>query len=237
MRPLMNTLSPRLGDLLDARVVKRLQAISTNVAYADGQLIHSRGDDKPGVSIVRDGAVHVGSYGQDGSFVTTSVFGPGQCFGEHTIFAGLPRTHDVFAVGPTRVDQINGADFLAVFNEEPMLGRALLIVSQVRTHILVEQLDDMRRLPLKVRAAKFLLGAPREAKAGAVLVVTRQSDMAFALGVSRVSMGKVLKSLHDAGLVSLGYGRILLPDVARLETWVAARSAVVPLRAKLPPAG
>lgn len=231
----INTLSPRLLDLIDASVAAQLRAVSNTIRYDDGQLIHSRGDPKPGVSIVREGAVHIGSVGKDGSFISTSVFGPGQCFGEHTVFSGLPRTHDVFAIGEARVDQISGPDFMAVFEREPSLGRALLIVSQIRTHILVEQLDDLRRLPLPIRAAKYLVDNVDRAGAddGTHDVRIRQSDMVFAMGVSRVSIGKVLNKLQDENLIVLGYGAIRLPDLARLERWISGRTKVSALRPNL----
>ncbi|MEM9624399.1 MAG: cyclic nucleotide-binding domain-containing protein, partial [Pseudomonadota bacterium] len=157
MRDILEAHSPLLQDLLPSRLLRQLQQIARTISYRDGQIIHSRGDAKPGLSMVRQGLVQVGNFGSDGSYITTSTLGPGQCFGEFTLFAGLPRTHSITARGDCEVDQIPGPAFMRLFNREPELARAMLTISLIRTHGLLEFLDDLRRLPLLVRVAKVLL--------------------------------------------------------------------------------
>lgn len=187
-------------------------------------MIHSRGDAAPGLSIVRAGAVKVGNVGQDGSYLTTSVLGVGQCFGEFTLLAGLPRTHDATAVGATVVDQVPGKSFMRLYEAEVELSRALLTIALRRTHGLLEFVDDMRRLALPVRIAKFLLHNSTAAE-----FVVRQEEIAFTFGVSRVSMGKVLKELELEGLIKRGYGRIQILDRSLLANWVTDRLVVTPV--------
>lgn len=211
--------APALMDLMPARMQDKLHALAVKVTYEPDQIIHSRGDNKPGVSIVRKGAARVGTIGADGSFHTISVLGPGQCLGEQTLFANLPRTHDVSAVGKTEIDQIPGSAFLNLFDQEPELARALLINSLTRSHVLLERLDDMRRLSLPVRTAKYLLSLSMSSVDPAKLVCT-QTELADALGVSRVSLGKALGKLERRGLIRSGYGEIDLPDPNSLSRWI-----------------
>lgn len=232
MRDLVQNSSPAFMDLLSPELAAKLKNISNVVAYSDGQLIHSRGDPKPGLSIVRNGAIKVGIFGIDGSFIATSIVGPGQSFGEFTLFAGLPRTHDVSAVGHTEIDQISAKSFKVLFDAEPELARTMLIISLTRTHHLLELLDDMRRLSLPVRAAKFLHSMSQSANDTDALTC-RQSDLAFTLGVSRISLGKALRQLADQGLIVLGYGKILLPDTQKLSAWVTDHSLIMPLTVKI----
>ena len=219
-QPLLDQVSPRIaGEIL---------SIANLVKYTDGQLIHNRGDDKPGLSLIKSGSVHVGMYGIDGSFVMTTILGPGQFFGEFTLFAGLPRTHDISAKGPTEIHQISGPLFLNLYHRESELAHALLSSSLIRLHSALEILDAIRRLPLLERTAKILqimIGTGGNPKS----LDCRQSDLAYTLGVSRVSLGKALQKLAKLGLVELGYGHIQLPDPAKLKVWVAKHCDTAPL--------
>ena len=223
--------SPPLTQLLSESLRDKLQDLGRKVQFSDGQLIHQRGGATPGLSLVVSGAVHIGIVGSDGSFITTSIFGPGQCFGEFTLFAGLPRTHDASAVGETIVNQIPAKPFMALFDSEPALSRALLTVTLVRCHGLLEFMDDNRRLPRIVHLAKYLLGMSETAQQPDLLHC-RQQDLAFLFGVSRVSIGKMLKQLEREARIELGYGYIRLLDADDLRLWVAEQSPIEALRAR-----
>lgn len=210
--------APFLHTLPEDIQSKLLSAASIS-KYADGGLIHSRGDDKPGLSIIKSGSVHAGIIGPDGSFVMTSILGPGHVFGEFTLFANLPRTHDISAAGPTEIYQIPAAKFMKLYETEPEISRALLSSALVRLHTLLEMLDAIRRLPIRERTAKILLSIAQLA-GNTKSFKCRQSDLAFTLGISRVSTGKALKQLEHLGLLELGYGVIELPYPDRLTDWV-----------------
>jgi len=217
-----------LLSLLPQELAARLKGAASTVSYQDGETIHSRGEVKPGLSLVRSGGVRFANPGADGSLVTTSVLGPGHCFGEATLFARLPRAYDAIAVGATVIDQITKARFDRIFDEEPMLARKLLEAMTQRLYSVLELLDDMRMLPLPLRTAKLILGMTTQAKRVGE-VECNQSDLAFTLGVSRVSIGKALSELQNEGLISLGYGRIGVDDPKTLRAWIAARSPIAPL--------
>jgi len=85
-KELIQLKSPTFLSLLPAPLVDKVTQAGTIIKYSDEQLIHSRGEIKPGLSIVRSGAVNVGVYGADGKFLMVAKLGPGETFGEFTIF-------------------------------------------------------------------------------------------------------------------------------------------------------
>ena len=97
----------------------------------------------------------------------------------------------------------------------------MLEATTQRLYSVLDFLDDVRRLPLKVRAAKLISGMARTSKRPG-MIEGNQSDLAFTLGVSRVSIGKALAALQQEGILALGYGYVFVPDLARLERWIAA---------------
>ncbi|MEO0452243.1 MAG: Crp/Fnr family transcriptional regulator [Pseudomonadota bacterium] len=206
-------------DLLSADVRELVAKAGSVVRYQDKQLIHSRGDQKPGISIVVSGAVQVGVFGSDGTFVITSHLGPGQTFGEFTLFADLPRTHDISATGETEINQITAGVFLRLYDEQPQVSRALLTTSLVRTHRLLEFMDAMRRLPIRERTAKVLFTMLQTA-GGDHRFEFRQTELARALGVSRSSLNTALRQLRELGLIETGYGQIRVPKPDSMQRWV-----------------
>lgn len=218
--------TPSFMDRLSEEVRERVARAGAIVHYQDGQLIHNRGDEKPGISIVVSGAVQVGVYGADGTFVMTSNLGPGQTFGEFTLFADLPRTHDITAAGDTYINQISARAFERLYESTPDISRALLTTTLVRTHRLLEIMDAIRRLPMRERTAKVLFTMLQTA-GGDQSFDYRQSELAYALGVSRTSLNAALGQLRELGLVETRYGQIRVPDPDRMQQWVAENCGTI----------
>jgi len=212
---------PYLEQLVDSDL-ESLKAAAIPMRYADGELIHNRGDDKPGLSIVRSGLVRVGVIRTDGTFVITSMLGVGQTFGEFTLFADLPRTHDIVAQGETLVWQLPGKRFLRLCENNGALLPALLQTSLVRNYVLLELIEAMRSLPVLERVAKTLVILVATARQGDEFY-TRQSDLAATLGMSRPTLSTALAKLETLKLITRGYGRIQISDYQSLTEWVSAR--------------
>ena len=216
--------------LLPDHLQRALGSAAITRLYANGELIHGRGDSKPGLSIVRRGAVRMCNVGSDGSLVTTAVLGPDQAFGEFTVLADLPRTHDAIALGSTTVDQVSRQAFERLAASRPELIRILAAATARRLHAVLELLDDLRRLPLPVLTAKLLLTMLQQSSLPGT-VECNQTDLADTLGVSRVSIGKALKHLEAANLIEKRYRRILVADVRLLQSWIAERDYLFRLEA------
>lgn len=207
-------------ESLPDSVAEKLLSAANLIKYDNGQLINSRDEEKPGLSIVAHGAAHVSIYGENGGFLLTAILGPGEIFGEFTIFAELPRTHDIYAAKDTQIYQLSAPVFMRFYEQEPVISRAMLKTILVRSFLLHEILDALRRLPIKQRTAKVLM-TMLQVSEEPNRIQCRQSELANTLGVSRVSVGKALKHLQAEGLLELHYREISIPDLDRLEQWLA----------------
>lgn len=219
--------APSLASLLPSDLFAALRAAGTPITYPDKALIQARGDARPGLSIIHEGAVQIGNPGVDGSFVVTSVLGPGHCFGEMTLFGDLPRTHDAVAMGATVIDQVSPVAYERIAAAEPALDRAIMAMMARRLHVLLEFADDLRRLPLKVQLAKLLSTMTRTD--GEVSADATHEELAAILGVSRVAIGTALTALEREGLVKRHYGRVVVPDGPMLRAWIQERTMLSPI--------
>ena len=206
----------------------QLSRVARLAHYADGQTIHMRGDVKPGLSIVRMGAVRIGNPGLNGAYVTASIMKPGEVFGEASLFADLPRTHEAIAIGPTEIEQIDRASFFSVLERSPELAHEMLRIVTSRLYNVLDALDDLQRLPASVRVSKLLLSEEEQGE-----VHHSHSSLADLLGLSRVSVGNALGELRALGLVVPGYGRITI-NKAGLCEYVATRQMIPPLKPQQP---
>ena len=139
------------------------------------------------------------------------------------MFAGLPRTHDLWALDDVEIGTVPAKPFIKLTEEHPEITRALLAISLRRSYVILDFLDSLRRLPLDVRLAKLLMG--QAVKSEQNTVVIKQEALAYTLGVTRMSVSSALTKLENAGMLERGYGRITL-NRAALSDWIIERDMV-----------
>lgn len=205
-----------LLDGLTSRQRRQIVAAGTVVAYREGQLIHRRGDNRPGVSIVLAGRVRVETMTKDGAPKLIAEFGPGHSFGEITSLIDVPRTHDVYAAIACDVLQIGAQSARRLIEDHPAFNRALLRTLAARLHLTLEMLESFRQNPPIARLAATLI--LRSAVAGGSTIPVTQESLAYEIGVSRVTLGKLLAALEASGCIMRGYRSIDIIDFTTLRS-------------------
>ncbi|MEL6415129.1 MAG: Crp/Fnr family transcriptional regulator [Pseudomonadota bacterium] len=207
MEPIYNQ---PLWPLLSENVQDALIRAGQTKTYSDGQFIHQRGEGSPGLSVILSGRVRFGVYAEAGTYIQTSVLSAGHCFGEATLFASAPRAYDADALGDTKVIEISKPRFDALLEQSPMFANALLVSLTTRLYEALEFADDLRALSPEARILKLLRRFTQSGGFKENAIPVRQIDIAYALGLSRVSVGKALNALQKQGALNLGYGEITL---------------------------
>lgn len=217
-----------LFQSLPAEVMADLSRVGSVHRYADKQLIAQRGECERQLNVVDQGCVRVSNVDVEGRRTETAVLEPGDSFGEFTLLAGMPRFFDFHAQGETRIRTISKDQFDTLMQGNAVFRDGILTMLTHRLLTAVGIIEDIRRLPLSAQLAKFLLHCCEKQVDGSWLYQGTQTDLADALGVSRVSIGQALKTLRDAGLIGTGYGCVPIQDKPALQRWVMQRSALLP---------
>lgn len=213
-------------SLLSDDLLRKLAAAGRTKRFDDGQTIHTRGSDRPGLSVIMSGRVRFGVFSEDGDFIHTGLLNEGHCFGEATLFANMPRAYHADAIGETVILSIGKKQFDKLFDENPGFARAFLGALTNRLYEALDFADDLRRLTLEAKIAKQLFRIARVGGfSGDGIIPIRQIDLAYALGVSRVSVGKALEALQRRRFIQLGYGEIKITDPARLKALTESQFA------------
>lgn len=195
------------------------------IEYDKNETIHSRGEQLPGLSIVYTGQVAVGNYGLDGRYQLTAILRQGDTFGEFTLFANLPRTHNAEAFEKTSVIQLSVAQYHRFVKAYPDVEQMLLKSLAKKLHTALERLDDIQRLPSQTRLAKVLFNMSQQEQT--LTLKLKQNECAQLIGVSVLSAHKSLKKLEQEGLISTAYGLVTINDIDVLRAWLQAQSSIL----------
>lgn len=193
-----------------------------------GQLIHQRGDARPGLNIIQSGQVKVGNYGLDGQYQLTSYLNRGDSFGEVTLLVDQPRTHHSEAHTDVVLTHLNRQAFNWMNANVLEFNTYLLTSLAIKLNMALEMMDDHRRLPTHVRLAKLLYNQCTEPTHNTIKF--RQSDCAELLAVSLLSIHKALGKLTQLGLVSTSYGALLVHDKLQLQQWLNDHLSLLPVQ-------
>ncbi|WP_293577107.1 Crp/Fnr family transcriptional regulator [Phaeobacter sp.] len=211
--------SVKFLDLLGPELQKAIEDCEVRRSFESGRTIFSTGDEVEHLIIVRSGGVRMGRLSPGGRETILAVLGEGHFIGIMGLLTGRKRTQIAVTVGETTLAYISKADFLALMQRHPEIAAAALPATLSRLDIALNMLDDLRLLPLPAYTAVVLQNMLAAAPEPGVLQWS-QSDLALAVGASRVSVGKALKKLEAKGLIALKYGAIVIPDAQALSDWI-----------------
>lgn len=190
-------------------------------SFRNQQRVYRLGDPPNGLYGLISGDIRLVSYPVAGRQLLVLRLAPGGWFGELSTVDGGPRPQDAISFGPSKVLHISPRDFERVSQDNPDIFRHVARLVGQRQRAAVRYAGMIVSLPAKVRLSHLLLAALDAsekplAEAERTISLT-QGDIAAALGVSRQTTNKLLKSLEQTGAISLGYGVIAVLDPARLR--------------------
>ncbi|RJF98472.1 Crp/Fnr family transcriptional regulator [Noviherbaspirillum saxi] len=204
-------------------VIDVAAACGTLRSAEDGTLIHARGAEADGFYTIASGAVRFTRATADGQSTTIAVLDAPNCFGEISLFDGLPRTHDGHASGPTILLFHAKTDFKRLLARYPSIYERFAKVLSMRLRATFDLVEEAVVAPLTQRLARRLLElahikpSPLNAAVDARgrEVPLTQEELGHLLGKSRQSISKQLHAWEQNGLIKTKYGRISIrqPEV------------------------
>lgn len=194
----------------------KLLATGTKARFRPGQMIHLEGDVDASLSIIIEGSVKISRSNPEGEDLAVAVLGPGETYGEHPLFAGIPRTHDATALDNVTIIEVPKGRFFRLMDEEPELRDHALEAMTFRVIRALNMLDDERRLPANLKVAKYLVDQCDENAKSQTISVT-QSQIADALNISRMTVSTVMRDLRSGNYIATGFGKIDVKDIEKLR--------------------
>ena len=207
---------------LDPEAASALQSTMTTVELGRGEILFHEGDPGDRLYVIVDGKVKLGRASGDGRENLLAVLGPGEMFGELSLFDPGPRNATATAVADTTLIGLGSDDLGSWLDGRPDVSRQLLSALARRLRRTNEALADLVFSDVPGRVAKALLdlserfGRPVE---GGVLVShdLTPEELAQLVGASRETVNKALADFASRGWLRLEARAVVLLDIERMR--------------------
>lgn len=212
--------APMFAALDDAEA-SALRATMHAVKLRRGEILFREGDIGDELYVVMDGKVKMGRTSTDGRENLLSVLGPGQMFGELSLFDPGPRSSTVTAVTDADLLALGQDQLLSWLTGRPEVARGLLLQLASRLRGLNDQVADLVFSDVPGRVAKALLdlarrfGKPADGSVHVHHDLT-QEELAQLVGASRETVNKALADFVHRGWIRLEQRAVVILDVERL---------------------
>lgn len=213
--PLFQSLTESDRDALSRSFVRH--------AFDRGEMIFRQGDHGVHLYLIESGRVKITTLAPDGREAFVAIMGPGQVFGELSLFESHQRTADARAMEPSVLHALAHDDFRPYVGAHPEVAWELLTVLARIVRRQDQAIQDMVFLDVGGRVARRLLdladehGEPAGADAIRVSVPITQEELAQMVGASRESVNKALGSFMDRGWVALEGRHYVISDAESLR--------------------
>jgi CRP/FNR family transcriptional regulator, cyclic AMP receptor protein len=207
---------------LDDEAAEALLAQMSSTRMERGDVLFQEGDNGDTLYVIGEGKIKLGRTSSDGRENLIAILGPGEMFGELSLFDPGPRTMTATAVAETQLMELGNESLTGLLSGRPEVAKALLAALAQRLRRTNEHLADLVFTDVPGRVAKALLDLAarfgRPVDDG--LLVSHdltQEELAQLVGASRETVNKALADFAGRGWLKLEARAVLLLDVDRLK--------------------
>ena len=210
-----------LFEALDEEGAKALRSMLTDVELPRGDRLFDEGDVGDRLYVVLQGKIKLTRAASDGRENLLSVLGPGEMFGELSLFDPRPRTSSAVAVTDARLAALAHADLLTWLTGRPDVALHMLRALAQRLRRANDVMADLVFTDVPGRVAKALLDlaerfGEQQDDGLQVRHDLTQEELAQLVGASRETVNKALADFAARGWLQLSAKSVLLIDPDRL---------------------
>ena len=211
-----------LFSALDDEASATLRESMIPVKVSKGSTLFKEGDAGDRLYVVVEGKLKLGTTSTDGRENLLSILGPGEMFGELSLFDPGPRTATATAITDSQVLGLGHTDLNPWLAGRHEVAKSLLQALAHRLRRTNETMSDLVFADVPGRVAKALLelGEKFGTKTNDGLYVHHdltQEELAQLVGASRETVNKALADFASRGWVKLETRSVEILDVERLS--------------------
>ncbi len=206
---------------LDETSTQALMARMRPVSLGRGDRVFTEGDRGDALYVIEHGKIKLGRRAPDGRENLLAVLGPGEMFGELSLFDPGPRVATATAVSATQLQSLTRDDFVPLL-DQPKVALCLLAALGRRLRRTNESLADLVFSDVPGRVAKALIdlaqrfGRPMDHGIVVAHDLT-QEELAQLVGASRETVNKALADFSARGWLRLEARAVTILDYERLH--------------------
>jgi CRP-like cAMP-binding protein len=207
---------------LDDESAAALMSTMAQVELSRGQVLFREGDPGDRLYVIAEGKIKLGRTSGDGRENLLGILGPGEMFGELSLFDPGPRNATATAVADTHLIGLGNEDLTTWLTGRPDVARHLLRALARRLRRTNDYLADLVFSDVPGRVAKALLdlserfGQPTDDGLRVAHDLT-QEELAQLVGASRETVNKALADFASRSWLRLEARAVVLLDIERLR--------------------
>jgi CRP/FNR family cyclic AMP-dependent transcriptional regulator len=211
-----------LFSALDDEAAVALRACMTEIRLGRGRVLFREGDTGDQLFVVAEGKLKLGQVSADGRENLLGLLGPGDMFGELSLFDPGPRTATATAVTAARVYALSHPELKPWLDRRPEVAVSLLQQISRRLRRANAAVADHVFSDVPGRVAKALLDLAErfgvQGKDGLhVPHGLTQGELAQLVGASRETVNKALADFGGRGWLRLEGRAVVLLDLERMR--------------------
>ena len=181
--------------------------------YQAGQLVYLQSTHPDCFFYLMSGSVRSFISSSSGEERVLAVHRAGDLMGEASFFDGCPRVTSAMALEDCLILPVDQGQLDAAFQRHPELALPMLRYL-ARTVRMLSDHVEASSLPAQQRIVRWLLNQPCSEN-GAIQAT--HEEIGQTVGLSRVTVSRVLGELSARGLVELGYRCVILSNKDKLD--------------------
>lgn len=191
------------------------------VKLSRNQQLFAHGDPAKALFLILEGQIKLSRLAQDGNEAVVHVFGAGESFAEAAMFMGGRYPVAATAITDARLISISNARLRARVLEKPEIAFAMLGSMAQHLKALVSQIEQVKLLTAKQRAARFLLDQAKCISGPASFTLPHDKALiANRLGMKPETFSRSLAQLAAHG-VDVSGASVTIRDVRQLIALLA----------------
>ena len=211
-----------LFSALDDEAASALRATMVKVDLPRGGVLFNEGDPGDRLYVINEGKIKLGATSGDGRETLLAILGPGEMFGELSLFDPGPRNATAVALTDATLLGVGHPDLEPWLRGRPEVAASLLAALARRLRRTNEAMADLVFSDVPGRVAKALLelagkfGEPNADGSIHVVHDLTQEELAQLVGASRETVNKALADFQNRGWLRLEQRGVDIVDPERL---------------------
>jgi CRP/FNR family transcriptional regulator len=198
--------------------ISAIKQIAVEKTVNKGEILFSEGDEGKGFFVIAEGRLKVFKVSPEGKEQILHILGPGQPFGEVSVFAGQRFPANAQALDKARVLFLPRAAIVNLIAANPSLALNMLAVMSKKLRQFAVQIENLSLKEMPARLASYLIFlAEKQDAIDTVTLNISKGQLASILGTIPETLSRIFAKLSGQNLIRVEGKKITLLDRSGLE--------------------
>jgi len=186
-----------------------LSDIAIEKTFSRSETIFFEGDEGNGFYMVGEGKVKILKLSSSGKEHILHIFGPGEPFGEVSVFHGRPFPATAEALVKTKTLFFPRTNFTQLVEKNPAIALNMLAVLSIRLRRFATQIENLSLKEVPARLANYLIYLSEEqGRPDEIELEISKGQLASLLGTIPETLSRIFAKMSEEGLIKVN-GKVI----------------------------